>query len=617
MKSLLHMEIKDIALRTPNRLAVRASDGEITYAQMDRLADAVAARLREAHGVRTGTIVALLMHPGVAYVTGMLAVWKAGGVCLPLDPGNPPRQRQAWIAKARPTVVVADAACASACEAGESAVPVLRIDGAMAGDAAKLPLSVTGDDANYIIFTSGTTGEPKGIVGSHKGLSHFIHWEVKEFGLGPEDRISQLAPPTFDVSLRDMFAPLLAGGTLCIPAPDTRRNIRALLDWLDDERITLIHCVPSLFRALTEEIARRAQRSSLVPALRYVLLAGEPLYSVDVQRWRAAMGLRVELVNLYGPSETTLAKACHRIADVPGEPGRMIPVGHPLPNTALLIIRDGKLCDKGEIGELFIKTPFMTKGYLDAPAATEAGFVQNPLTPEAPDRIFRTGDMGRYRADRSVELLGRRDGQVKVNGIRVELAEVEQALLQSPAVRETVVLAHAGVDRQVFLTAYFTAESRLSDEALRAHLREWLDPSVHPAFFVQMETFPLNLHGKINRRALPRPVDLLYRERPCIAPTGEAESAVAAIWGEILDIPKIGVTHSFVELGGDSLKAIRVVARIAQRLGVELKLPELFPRGTVREIAAIVTRRRESEMPLGPVRTIASPTADEMKSLQQ
>jgi acyl carrier protein len=239
--------------------------------------------------------------------------------------------------------------------------------------------------------------------------------------------------------------------------------------------------------------------------------------------------------------------------------------------------------------------------------------VRNPLTPEGSDPIYRTGDFGRYRPDRTIELLGRRDDQVKVNGVRIELAEVQNALLAHPAIRQAVVTAHQGSDRQVFVAAYFIADARLDDASLRSHLADRLEPAMHPAFFVQMDKFPLNLHGKVNRRALPRPVDLLYRDRPCVPPANEAETAVAAIWAEMLDLPRIGVTHGFIELGGNSLTAIRMIARLVRDLGAEVSLEELFPRGTVRDIATLVEARRRTTGP----DAIAPPTEEELRWLQE
>ncbi len=613
MKAVIHTQIEAVASRRPDAIAIRAPEGTISYRGLDEAANGLAHRLRDVHRIGPGAVVAVSLKPGIDYVTAILGVAKAGGVFMPLDAGTPLLRLRQQIAKAEPLLVIHDAADAAMWKAAAPELAALPMRQPPATSATPPPLSVTGEDASYIVFTSGSTGAPKPILGSQKGLSHFIHWEVGEFALGPGDRISLLAPLTFDVSLRDIMAPLLAGGSLSIPPAQARRNVALLADWLDIECITLVHCVPSLFRALTHELTSRPRPDSLFPALRYVLLGGEPLYAADVQRWVAAVGARIALVNLYGPSETTLAKAFHRIEEkLPDEPGRMIPVGRPLPNTSLLLIRDGELCDPGEIGEVFIKTPFASKGYVSAPELTAEVFVQNPLTPDVADLVYRTGDFGRYRSDRTVELLGRRDDQVKVNGARIELAEVQSVLLAHPTIRQAVVTAQQGSDHQVFLVAYFVADMQLDDATMRAHLADRLDPVMHPAFFLQMDNFPLNLHGKVNRRALPRPADLLYRDRPCVPAETETEIAVAAIWADLLDLPRISVSHGFVELGGNSLTAIRMAARIARDLGVDVQLEELFPRGTVRDIAALVLERRA----LGPD-TIAPPTEYELRWLRE
>ncbi len=555
-KSVIHSVFEQVAAQRATHPAIRATGGEISYRELNETANRLAWRLRTDYGVRCGTVVGLNLVMGIPYVIALLSVAKAGGIFLPLDPRLPPQRRRQWIAKVRPALIVSDAEHSATWGALDFDLPLLPLEALSSEATTNPPLAVTGDDPSYIVFTSGSSGEPKAILGSQKGLSHFVHWEIKEFALDTTVRVSQLAPLTFDVSLRDIFVPLLAGGTLCIPAAEIRRDSRRLLDWLETEEISLMHCVPSLFRTLLQELAHRPQADALLTRLRYMLLAGEPLYSIDVQKWRALMGKSTELVNLYGPSETTLAKAFHRIGEVPQEPGRMIPVGQPLPNTALLILKDSELCDQDEIGEIYIKTPFMSKGYYGDPELTAQVFMQNPLTPVIPDRIYRTGDLGRYRADHSVELLGRQDSQVKVKGIRIELSEIEQALLQHPAIEQAVVAAHLSADRENYLTAYFIAVQKLGDAELRQHLEKWLPAEMHPAFFVPMQQFPLNLHGKVNRRALPRPADLLYQQRAYVAPASATEQALAALWDEVLDLGKVSVIHSFVELGGDSLKAM-------------------------------------------------------------
>jgi len=616
MKSVIHSAFENVAALHATNPAVRTAEVEITYGALNEAANRLAFNLRVRHGVGSGTIVGLYLPMGINYVVAILGVAKAGGIFQPLDPETPRLRQQKFLTQATPALVLSDAENAPMWATLKQNVPLVCIDALDDGETTNPPLAVSGEDASYIVFTSGSTGDPKAILGSHKGLSHFVHWEVKEFGLDATVRVSQLAPPTFDVSLRDIFVPLLAGGTLCIPAADVR-NSRHLLDWLDTEAISLVHCVPSIFRGLLHELADRPEPGAALAHLNYVLLAGEPLYCVDVQRWRALMGNRVELINLYGPSETTLAKAFHRVRELPTEPGRMIPVGHPLPNTALLIIKDGELCDQGEIGEVYIKTPFMSKGYYGEPELTAAAFVQNPLTPDVPDRIYRSGDLGRYRADRSVELLGRQDSQVKVKGIRIELAEIEQVLLHHPAIEQSVVVAHPSADHQIYLTAYFIASQSLADAELRQHLQPWLPAPMHPAFFVQMEKFPLNLHGKVLRRALPRPSDLLYQQKAYVSAANPTEESLVQLWDEVLELGKIGVTHTFIELGGDSLKAIRLLARVFQRFETEVKLQELFPSGTVRNLAALIVERQSDRRraAVDVKSEIAPPTPEELQLL--
>ncbi|WPZ32674.1 non-ribosomal peptide synthetase [Thalassobaculum sp. OXR-137] len=592
-KTVIHAAFERVADAHPERIAIEASGRRIAYGDLNRAANRAAHGLIRQHGVGRGAVVGLHLPPGIAYVTAMLAVAKAGGIFLPLAMAAPPRRQEKILAVAAPALILTErpsdlppgAATASPASLG-------------AQDEANPPLAVAGDDAAYIVSTSGSTGAPKAILGSQKGLSHFIHWEVGLFGAGGDTRVSQLAPATFDVSLRDIFFPLLAGGTLCVPDDATRTDSRRLLAWLEASRVTHIHCVPSLFRQLTADLASADAAADRLPDLRHILLAGEPLYGADVQRWQALMGRRIELTNLYGPSETTLAKAFHRIGAAPTEPGRMVPVGLPLPNTSLLVIKDGELCDEGEIGEVFIKTPFMSKGYLAAPEETAAAFVQNPLTPGTPDTIYRSGDLGRYLAGHVVELLGRRDGQVKIAGTRIELAEVEGAILKHPAVRAAVVAVNPATARDPSLTAYYIADAPVAAADLRRHLDDWLPAAMQPAYLMQLDRFPLNLHGKVDRRALPRPADLLYRDAPYVAPQGETETRIAAIWGEVLELEKVGATHGFVDLGGDSLKAIRVLSRLYQAFGVEATLPDLFPHGTVRSLAATLNA------------TLPAPTAD-------
>jgi len=588
---VLHTVFEQVAAARPDQAAVRTADGEVSYGALNETADRAAAAMRQA-GLQAGGVVALFLAPGAGYVAAMLAVMKAGGVFVALDPAAPVLRQRKLLATVTPALVVIDRERAAAWAAVESDLPRLDLDGLPPSPAIHSAVAISPDDPCYIVFTSGSTGEPKAILGTHKGLGHFIHWELQEFGLDHAVRVSQLAPPTFDVSLRDLFVPLVAGGTVCVPSAETRAGIDRLLDWLDAERITVMHCVPTLFRALLQELALRREPRALLTRLRHVLLAGEPLYGTDVQRWRDLMGTGTELVNVYGPSETTLAKAFYRIPEGNLDAARMVPVGKPLPNTALLIVKDGELCDPGEIGEVYISTAFMSLGYVGDPAMTAERFVENPVPDSGHDRAYRTGDFGRYRPDYTVELLGRQDTQVKVRGVRIELSELENVLLQHPGIEQAVVVAHPANGHDVVLCGYYTGAA-MADDSLRQHLAQWLPSSMHPAYLLHMASLPLNLHGKVMRRALPRPADLLYEQRPFEVTANDVERDVARLFDEILKIGKVSAGHSFVEMGGDSLGAIRLLPRLNEHFGVEVSFPELFPRGTVRQLAAVIAARKE------------------------
>jgi amino acid adenylation domain-containing protein len=600
-----------------NATAIRHSQGEISYAALQNASKNVAGFLQAHLDFQQGDVVGLALPMGPAYVVAALGVAQAGGIFMALDPGLPPRRLPQLLAKAQSKLIFTEKESLPHWTQAAAPISVIELETVLSQNFQPQPVAFDENAASYIVFTSGSTGEPKAILGTHKGLKHFLEWEIQEFRLDPSSRVSQLAPPTFDVSLRDILTPLLAGGTLCIPPSDTRLDSRSLLRWLDSEAITLVHCVPSLFRELIRELETHPQPTSLLTKLQFILLAGEPLYGVDVQRWQTLMGDRTQLVNLYGPSETTLAKAFHRIPNTPLEASRMIPVGRPIPGAALLLLKDGVLCDRGQIGEVFIKTPFMSRGYLGDPTLTSEKFVQNPLTPNTPDTVYQSGDLGRYLPDWSVELLGRQDGQVKVNGNRIELAEIEQALLRHPSVTQAVATAHNSPNHQVSLTAYIIASETLADLDLRTHLGEWLPPAVHPSFFVQLESFPLNLHGKVMRKSLPKPSELLYLHNPKVEPDGLVEAQLAELWSSVLDLRSISVTHTFAELGGDSLKAVRLLSKIFHQFGTQVKLQEIFPRSTVRELAALVQSRRPAVAPSETKAPIAPMTAEELELLSE
>jgi len=603
-KKIIHSVFEHTVGLFPQNIAIIQDNQEISFEMLNHHANQLAHALK-AQGVDKDVVVALFLPASIAYIISLLAVAKAGGIFLPLDMATPEHRLNYVLNKTSPKLIITDKRLQDTLQqklqqAELAPLPAIHWDEVEQFPAHNPELSADAEDSIYLLFTSGSTGNPKAITGRQKSLSHFIHWEIKEFGLDERVRVSFLAAPTFDVSLRDIFVPLIAGGTLCIPSTETRSSATKLLQWMQHVQLTTVHCVPSLFRLLLRELENLEQPQQSLPQLERVLLAGEPLYSKDVLQWRGLIGERVELVNLYGPSESTLAKAFNRIRELPKESQNMLPIGQPISNTALLIIKNKQLAGIGEIGEIHIKTPFLSNGYYRDPALTKASFIPNPLTNDENDIVYKTGDLGRYLPDRSVEILGRLDNQVKINGIRIELGEIEQAMLQHSSIQQTIVIAHKN-DETASLVCYYTVKQPLTVEVLRQHLGTFVPEYMIPSFFVQLDEFKLNLHGKIDRKALPKPEALLYERVAYVAPNTVSEQKLAAIWGEILGLSKVGVQNLFIDLGGDSLKAIRTVSKIYKVFEVEVSLKDFFEHATVQRLAQLIDQAKKSQFAAIPV----------------
>jgi amino acid adenylation domain-containing protein len=526
-----------------------AGEADWTYA---RLAEAVAGTvkvLRE-RGMRPGDVVAVTGARAPELVAAMLAVFDAGGILLPVDPALPGHRRRLMAERAEWLL-----------EPG--AVTALR-------DA---PLVARPPDAAYVFFTSGTTGTPNPVLGGHQGLSHFLSWQRNTFAVGPGDRCAQLTGLSFDVVLRDMFLPLVSGATLCLPPADL--PVDDVLAWLEQDGITLLHTVPTV----AEVWLSAARRVSCAP-LRVVFFAGEPLPGELVERWRAAHERCDAVVNLYGPTETTLAKCFHVVADL--APPGIQPLGRPLPETQVVVLGEGdRLCAPGASGELAISTPFRTHGYLDG--GTPERFVPNPW---GEGDLFRTGDRGRYNSDGLLEFLGRLDDQVKVLGVRVEPAEVTAVLLGHPG-----VAAAAVVPAERGLHAYYVPRAALPASDVRTHLADRLPAPMAPSAFTAVDRLPTTANGKLDRAALAPPP---------VPTAGSLEAELAEIWDEVLDVSQVGRDDDFFELGGHSLLAARMLSRVRKRFGIQVPLRRLLKSSTLAAFATEVSGAVKSEAPAIP-----------------
>ena len=612
-KELLHELIGDVCDRRAHGEAIREPGSSISYEALRQWYEQISGSL-QACGLHAGEAVGVYLESGIDYVSTILGINLSGVVFMPLEVQYPQKRLEHILEVVRPRVIVTRAGLRTelmeklsgmSCDWLEQMVylnrsdlqisrEVLKQDGATEQAAAietiepvaGTGVKVKGDDSNYLLYTSGSTGVPKVIEGRHRSLSHFIHWEVAEFNLGQEVRVGQLVPLSFDVSLRDIYVPLLSGGVLVVPDRATRQDGRLLVDWIRRESITLLHTVPSVLRLLMREMG-----SGGLPSLRLVILAGEALYWRDVLQWRELTGTSSELVNIYGPTETTLAKIFYRVGAQVGEPHNMLPLGKPISNTSILIINNRVQCKTGAIGEIHIRTPFMTKGYYRDAALTSEKFIQNPLHNDYIDIVYKTGDYGRYLADGNISFAGRQDGQVKIRGNRVEVAEVESTLLGLTGIGQVVVLAHrlqASRENEVgeeVLCCYYTGQVQ-DNGVVRSYLADRLPEYMHPSYYLQLEELPLALNGKVDKRSLPAPQELLEAQFPYEAPQTALEELLCTMWAELLGLRRVGVATSFFELGGHSLTATRAVSRIYKETGIEINLKDFFDRPRIRQLAA-------------------------------
>jgi acyl-coenzyme A synthetase/AMP-(fatty) acid ligase/acyl carrier protein len=391
---------------------------------------------------------------------------------------------------------------------------------------------------------------------------------------------------------------------MCVP--DSREDVldaRRLVAWLDAAEVQLVHAVPSLFRTLLAEPLAADQFA----ALRHVLLAGEPVLPSDVQRWTEVFGERIQLVNLYGPTETTMVKLFYRIRPEDAL-RRSVPIGRAMPGARALVLDDhGRPAPLGAIGEIYVRTEFRTLGYYDDPALTAQVFVPNPLGRDPDDIVYRTGDLGRMLDDGNIEFLGRKDQQVKIRGVRVELGEIDSALLATGMVSEAAAVARTDRLGNAYLCAYVVPAGDGSVEQLRQAVAAMLPDMLVPSTYVRLERMPRTSTGKIDRKALPAPEAARASGVAPIAPRTAMEAEVAALFAGVLGLEQVGVNEEFFQLGGHSLLAMGLISRLSDRFDVEVPLAALFEFSTVEQITRYIEDRGGGAAEPEPLRPARAP----------
>ncbi|MDW6002057.1 amino acid adenylation domain-containing protein [Vibrio mangrovi] len=558
--------------RSPEQVAVVTDDGEWDYTSLDVRANALAFRLQSL-GVEPGQRVAVRLPRSAALIVAELAILKCGGVYVPLDPNAPAERQQYVVDDCGATVLIAEAGVRQ----DNTAIRLLEMTPSLLEEERREPVSVVvgGDAPAYVMYTSGSTGQPKGVVVPHRAIARLVlnngYMEVQ-----PSDRVALAANPAFDATTLEVWAPLLNGAAVVVIEQDTLLNVQSFAQALENRQVSILWLTVGLFNQYAEGL------KAVLPGLRYLLVGGDALDPAVIRRVLAESA-PAHLLNGYGPTETTTFALTYEITAV-SEDAASIPLGRPIGNTQVYLLNpQGQPVPQGVVGELYIGGDGVALGYLNQDELTAERFVADPYSAAADARMYRTGDLGYLRSDGTIEFVGRNDFQVKVRGFRIELGEIESALV-SCGVESAVVIAQ-GDSASKRLVAYFTGGAGMSAGELKSRLSEHLPDYMVPVAYVTLAEIPLTANGKVDRRALPEPDEAAFVTREYEAPKNTMETTLAEIWSSLLGVERVGRQDDFFELGGHSLLAVRLISEIQHRLSIEVTITELFEHSVLSALA--------------------------------
>lgn len=574
----LHELIEQQAESTPDAVAVIYEQRLLSYAELNIRANQLAHHLRGC-GIGSDVLVGVCMERSLEMVIALLGVLKAGGAYVPLDPGYPQERLAFMMNDVNAPVILTQSHFQD--KLATSQAKVLCLDSQwpeLAGEPVHNPsVTLKPEHLVYCIYTSGSTGQPKGAVVPHRGILNRLQWMQEAYRLDQRDRVLQKTPFSFDVSVWEFFWPLMTGATLVMAPPEQHKDSLALIELINRHQVTTLHFVPSMLQAFldTPGVASCA-------SLKRVICSGEALPAELVRRFYRHSG--ATLHNLYGPTEASVDVsywAC------PVDPGTAVPIGKPIANTALYIL-DKQLnpVPVGIAGELHIGGVGLARGYLNRPDLSAEKFIPNPFAIDG-SRLYKTGDLSRFRPDGDIEYLGRIDHQVKIRGFRIELGEIEVCLNEHPDIKEAAVLAREDLPGDKRLVAYLVANGAdaIDTEGLRAYLGDKLPDYMVPGAFAFLDAMPLSSNGKLDRKVLPAPDRQAQRQTVYLAPRNQTEAILAAIWADVLGLETVGIEDNFLALGGDSIRSLQVI-NLAKEQGIDISLEQLYRHGNVHALAA-------------------------------
>ena len=594
-QALIHELFEQQVGRTPEAVAVRYGQEQLTYAQLNAKANQLAHWLLD-HGAGRGQCVAIVAPRGIEMLLAQLATLKAGGTYVPIDPEFPKERRLFMLEDSQARVVLFDSATTQESDAAASGQDVQWQDlnlatQAVAGEATNNPAVPRAECAEvaYVMYTSGSTGKPKGVMAPHRGVNRLV-FANGYADITPEDVLAHFSNPAFDGSTFETWGALLNGARVVIVPQETVLDPVRFGQLLLDEGVTTMFMTIGLFHQYADALAEPLSR------LKYLLTGGDVIEPNTIRRV-LKYGAPENFMAAYGPTETTTFATTCRLNDLIDEGSQKIPLGRPIGNTQVYILDgQGQPVPIGVTGEIHIGGDGVALGYLNRPELTAERFIPDPFSGVPDARMYKTGDLGYWRADGLIEFVGRNDFQVKIRGFRIELGEIEARLGELPEVKEVVVLAREDHPGDKGLVAYWTAHEELPGEALpdveqlRDHLKAELPEYMVPSAFVKLDTIPLTPNGKVDRKALPAPdADALVRHE-YEAPQGPVEDMLAGIWQELLGVDRVGRNDNFFDLGGHSLMLTRLASRLSDILDVDVRLNDLFSTPSLDSMGALVER---------------------------
>ncbi|WBW99496.1 non-ribosomal peptide synthetase [Oceanirhabdus sp. W0125-5] len=578
----VHELFEEQAEKNPENVAVKFNLDNLTYSELNARANQLARILRN-KGVKPNSVVAIMVNNSLNLIIGILGVLKAGGAYLPIDPNYPKDRIEYMLEDSGTKLILSEKSLVNGISFSEEVIDIFNEE-LYVGDCSNVNNINTSSDLAYIIYTSGTTGKPKGVMVNHYNLVNYCSSIVSKLSLTAEDETALLSSYAFDLGYTAIFSSLVIGSTLHLIKEDDYKNPEKLVEYLMGD-ITYIKITPSIFNMIINSgCARELKRSKL----RLIILGGESINIKDIEKF-LSLGVgngNIQIVNHYGPTEATIGCIATFVDLDNLECFRNI-IGRPINNNkAYIIDRNRKLCGVNIPGELCISGEGLTRGYLNRPELTGDKFIDNPF--EGRKKMYRTGDLARWLPDGNIEFLGRIDQQVKIRGFRVELGEIESRLASHEEIKEAVVLAKENEEGNKYLCAYLVTYIELTVRELRRYLSKTLPDYMIPTKYIRLDKMPVTSNGKVNRKALPVPEGNMETGVEYAPPTNEIQEKLVQVWEEVLGVNRVGINDNFFDMGGHSLKAIKLMSKIHKIFNVEVPLSEIFNRPVLKELAKYI-----------------------------